>query len=179
VTDERPRVPVAVFRSAEVGDWSLWRVAAGTAKSGECSDRLSLSRVERVEGDRVWIVRGMVDMNRGGPKEPPREFSRSEPPGIHEFFEIAAAMPIRSVKVEDETKTIDGLTFVCKKLTFSATLSKVQAWFAASIPLVGVVASATTADNWVKGKKKQFAVAHQIVGFGRGATVVWGTAPPA
>jgi hypothetical protein len=179
VTDERPRVPVAIFRSVEVGDWSLWRVAAGTAKSGECNDRLSLARVERVEGDRVWIVSGMVDMNRGAPKAPLREFSRSQPPTIHELFEISPAMPIRSVTVEDETKMLDGLTFVCKKLTFNATLSKVQAWFDASHPLLGVVVSASVADNWENGKKTQFAVAHQIVGFGRGAMVAWGSAPPA
>jgi hypothetical protein len=174
--------PIDPFATSRVGDWRASHITNdGTlqrdAKTGAIRTH-AVHAVTAVTDATVSIaVRGMID----GETEVHDSATQAVPRRGATFEQLLASdWPIPELAIADDTYTIGGRAFRCKKVTYRSTdrmfprkTITTELWLSPDVPADGVVAKREVQllDDL------RFTFDEELVGFGTGSAATWGERP--
>jgi hypothetical protein len=178
--------PFDPLATARVGDWRASRlVNDGTLVRDNKIGPITAHAIHTVTaaGDTTVTIatRGIID-SPAGLEDPAGSASPDELPRHGATFEqlILSAWAIPSFAVEDDTRTLGGHAFHCKKVTYRQIdpmlprkTVDVELWLSLEVAVDGFVArhEVQTLDKLV------FTMDEELVGFGAGSAATWGERP--
>jgi len=184
--------PFEAFASAQVGDWYAvkrinkqppnmrYALVDKQPPPGDIEVAV-LFRIREVDDKRVARARRGRVVSTGEVRDEPDDMFPRSGLTLEQLTGFGhAEWPLGSVDVSDDTRTIAGRAFACKKVTFHPTdpmlpRKKVttELWYSSEVPAGGLVAQHETQDL----DAMHFESTEEIVGFGSAAGPAWGAIP--
>jgi hypothetical protein len=172
--------PFDAFATAQVGDWYAVKRINKQPSAGDIEVTVVL-RVREVDDKRVVrAMRGRVVSTGEMHDEPDDTFPRAGLTLERLTGLDHASWPLGDVATTDDTRTIAGRAFACKKVTFHPTDPALprkrvttELWYSSEVPAGGLVAEHEMQDL----DAMHFESTEELVGFGSAGGATWGALP--
>ena len=191
-TEREHPAPFEAFSHAQVGDWyavkrvvgqppgTQWALIDKQPPPGDVEVSV-VFRVAAVEGDRITrTMRGRVVATGEIKNEPEDTFPRTGLTLERLTGFDHAEWKLGDVAVSDDTRTIAGRAFPCKKVMFHPSdpllprkRTTTEIWYSPDVPAGGLVAEREVQDV----DAMHFESTEELVGFGSAGGATWGTLP--
>jgi hypothetical protein len=185
-TEEKPAhegaklAPIQVYANAKVGDWRAYRVTTESSLAPAISATVLTWISKTTDQNVIRSFKGRVDATGEVRSDRDEDRSREKLTIDQLTGNDVGGWTIYDLAITDDERTVGGLTFKCKKISYSSNdpllpnkKTRTEMWISADVPAGGIVEEREVQEM----PNMRFVQTQKLLGFGDAAGASWGTKP--